>query len=230
MGKIRIISRRSERFADRQEAGQLLGRELSYLKGENPVVLGIPRGGVLVAREMANVLNSDMDVVLARKLRTPGHSELAMGSVAEGGKVFINKLVVHELGITEEQIEDEKERELAEIGRRSNLIRSVWPKVPLSGRVAILTDDGVATGATMQVAAWAVRQESPAGLVIALPVASEEAVDRLFVDADELVCLRQPPDFCAVGQFYEQFTEITDEDVLEILTEERNRKQQRAAI
>ncbi len=230
MAKIRIISRKSERFADRQEAGQLLGRELSYLKVESPVVLGIPRGGVLIARELANTLNADLDVVLARKLRTPGHSELAMGSVAEGGKVFINNLVVRELGISQTQIEYEKERELAEITRRSKLIRNVWPKVPLTGRVVIITDDGVATGATMQVATWSIRQESPAGLVIALPVASEEAVDRLFEDADELVCLREPPDFGAVGQFYEQFTEIDDEDVLEILTEERNRKQRQTAI
>lgn len=227
MAKLRIISHSNERFRDRQEAGRLLGIELNNLRGRKAVVLGIPRGGIIVARELAQALDADLDIVLSHKLRTPGYPELAMGAVAEDGKLFLNEGLVQELGIENVRIEQEKARQLVEIARRAELIRRVLPKVPLKERLVIVTDDGVATGATTQAALWAVRQEHPRRLITALPVGSEEAIRRLAEDADETVCLRMPSFFDAVGQFYMRFDQIEDEDVLEILKEEHERKRKR---
>ncbi|MBI2831101.1 MAG: phosphoribosyltransferase [Chloroflexi bacterium] len=224
MGTLRIISRSGERFDDRREAGQLVSRELLELRGQNAVVLGIPRGGIVIAREMAQALEADLDIVLARKLRSPGHEELAMGSVAEGGQVFLNDMVIQELGVTKDYIEKEKARQMAEIARRAEMIRKVRPKVPLEGRTVVVTDDGVATGATLQAALWAARHEQPKRIIAAMPVGSEDTVRRLAEDADEMLCLRAPPFFVAVGQFYVRFEPVEDEDVLEILKEESLRK------
>jgi predicted phosphoribosyltransferase len=129
-----------------------------------------------------------------------------------------------ELLVTDRYIDQEKRAQMSEIKRRSRLVRQVMPKVPLKGRVVVVTDDGVATGATMQAAVWSIRHEQPQSLIAAVPVASEEAVIRLAEDVDELLCLRMPPDFMAVGQFYRYFTQVTDEEVLEILKRESKRK------
>ncbi|MDP2991172.1 MAG: phosphoribosyltransferase family protein [Kiritimatiellota bacterium] len=223
MTRVRILSRSAQPFRDRQEAGELLAAELAELRGQNPVVLGIPRGGVAVAREIAASLDGDLDIILARKLRTPGQTELAMGSVSEHGEVFLNELVIRQLGIGSAEIEHEKTAQMEEIERRRRLLRSVAPKIPLRNRLVIITDDGVATGATMQVAVWAIKQEEPSRLVAALPVAADEAVHRLAGDVDEIVCLRMPLFFGAVGQFYIQFTQVEDSDVLSILKEARAR-------
>ena len=221
--KMRVISYSREPFLDRSQAGQMLAGELSHLSGKKAVVLGIPRGGIVVARALAEGLGGNLDVVLSRKLGAPGHSELALGALAEDGQVFLNEYVQQELAVPEAYIAQEKERQMEEIKRRSLLIRTVLPKIPLKGRAVIVTDDGVATGATMQVALWAIRREDPRKLVAAIPVASEEAVARLSAEVDELVCLRMPPLFMAVGQFYYQFDQVTDEEVLEILKRERSR-------
>src|SRR3972149_1649709 len=157
MGRLRILSDSSRPFRDRQEAGRLLASELTELREEAPVVLGIPRGGIIVARELARALGGELDIILARKLRAPLHPELALGSVAEDGKVFLNELVVRGLGVSSTYIEEEKARQLAEIRRRSELVRQVRPRVPLESRVVVVTDDGVATGATTRAAVWAVR-------------------------------------------------------------------------
>jgi putative phosphoribosyl transferase len=221
MGKVRIISNSSEPFADREEAGRLLAAELSGYHGKKTVVLGIPRGGVIVAREIARELNSDLDIVLARKLRTPGHEELAMGSVAEDGKLFLNLEVVEDLGVGETFIQQEKLRQITEMKRRTELIRRVRPRIPLKGRIAIVTDDGVATGATTQAALWAVRLEQPEKLIASMPVGPEDTIIRMSKDVDEMICLRSPPLFAAVGQFYQRFYPVEDEDVLEILSERK---------
>jgi len=224
MGKFRIISYESQRFKDRQEAGQLLADELAEYRRRGVVVLGIPRGGIIVARELARQLDADLDIVLSRKLRTPGHWELAMGSVSEDGKLFLNETVVKELGIKQAFIEKEKVVQMAEIARRTELIRGVLPKVPLKDRLVIVTDDGVATGATTQAALWSVRQEHPQKLIAAIPVGPEDTVRRLAEDVDEMLCLRSPPLFVAVGQFYIRFEQVEDEDVLKVLKEEYERK------
>lgn len=221
MGKLRILSRSSKPFDDRQEAGRLLAKELKLYRGQKAVVLGIPRGGIIVAQELARSIQADLDIVLAHKLRTPGYTELAMGSVAEDGSLFLNEEVIRELGIGEAYIEQEKERQLAEIKRRTELIRRVRSKVALGGRTVIVTDDGIATGATTQAALWAVRREHPQKLIVALPVGPEDTVMRLAEDVDEMICLRVPPSFAAVGQFYIKFSPVEDEEVLRILKEER---------
>ena len=224
MVRLRIISHSGEPFRDRQEVGQLLAWELRNLPGRNLVVLGIPRGGIIVAQGLAQTLDAELDIVLAHKLRAPGHPELAMGSVAESGKTFLNDQVVSELRISDHYIEEETAAQLAEIKRRARLVRRVRPRVPLKGKIVIVTDDGVATGATTQAAFWAVRQEKPALLVAAIPVGPEDVVRRLAKDVDEMVCLRTPPLFSAVGQFYLRFEPVDDEDVLKILREEQKRR------
>ncbi len=229
MGTLKILSNREESFRDRQEAGRLLAQELIGLRGKRAVILGIPRGGIVVARELAQVLDADMDIVLSRKLRTPGQPELAMGSVAEDGYIFLNDLVVREIGVSKDAIQGEKELQMAEIARRSEMIRKILPKVPLKGRDVIVTDDGVATGATFQAALWSVRQEEPQKLIAAIPVGPDDTLMKLSEDADELICLRSPPFFAAVGQFYQRFSQVEDEDVLEIMKEEQKRKMSRTA-
>jgi len=219
MSKLRIVSHSSEAFRDRQEAGQLLAWELRYLIGRNLVVLGIPRGGIVVAQGLAQTLDAELDIVLAHKLRTPGHPELAMGSVAEDGKIFLNEEVVTQLGIGKKYISEERARQLAEIKRRAKQIREIRPRVPFKGKTVVVTDDGVATGATTQAALWAVRQERPATLVAAIPVGPEEVVKRLAEDVDEMVCLRTPRFFSAVGQFYVRFDPVDDVDVMRIMRE-----------
>ena len=219
MGKVRIISTSSTRFANREEAGRLLAAELNEYRTQNAVVLGIPRGGIVVAREIARTLDAELDIVLARKLRTLGFEELAIGSVAEDGKLFLNQEVVEEFGVEEAYIQQEKVHQLAGIKRRIELFRLVRPKVPLNGRIVIVTDDGVATGATAQAALWSVRLEQPEKLVVAMPVGPDDTIRRLAEDADEMLCLSAPPLFSAVGQFYEQFNPVEDEDVLRILGE-----------
>ena len=217
MGQLRILSLSSARFRDREEAGKLLAEELIEYRGKKAVVLGIPRGGVAVAYEIAKALDAEMDIVLAHKLGTPGHEELAMGSVSEDGTLFLNQELVREFDIGETYIQQEKARQLTEIKRRTELIRQVRPKVPLAGRIVIVADDGVATGATTQAALWAVRTEHPKKLIAAIPVGPEDTIKKLAEDVDEMLCLRMPPLFAAVGQFYEQFHPVEDEEVLRML-------------
>jgi putative phosphoribosyl transferase len=216
-GKVQIFSYSPEPFTDRLQAGRLLAEVLGSLRGKQVVVLGIPRGGLVVASSLAQGLDADLDIVISRKLGSPFQPELAMGALSESGEVFLNQNIVESLLISESFIEQEKQRQMAEIQRRSQLIRNVRPKIPLRGRIVVVTDDGVATGATIQAAVWALRQEKPQKLIAAIPVASEEAIDRLARDVDELFCLRMPADFMAVGQFYINFNQVTDDEVLEIL-------------
>ena len=224
MGKLRILSHSSEPFEDRREAGRLLAKELRSYRGQKTVVLGIPRGGIVVAQELARALEADLDIVLAHKLGTPGHAELAMGSVAEDGRLFLNEEITRELSVSEAYIQQEKARQIAEIRRRTELFRHIRPRVPLAGKTVIVTDDGVATGATTQAALWAVRLEHPRKLVAALPVGPEDTIMRLAEDVDEMLCLRTPPLFAAVGQFYVRFEPVEDDEVLEILKEEQRIK------
>ncbi len=221
--KLRILSRSSEPFRDREEAGILLARELVEYKGRNAVVLGILRGGIVMADIIAREIDAELDIVLAHKLRTPGHEELAMGSVSEDGKVFLNPRVVQEIGMPESFIEREKEIQLAEIRRRAEVFRPVRSKIPLKDRIVIVTDDGIATGATTQATFWAVRSEKPRMLIAAIPVGPEDNVRKLAQDVDVMICLRTPPMFQAVGQFFMRFNQVEDEDVLRILKESQKR-------
>jgi len=229
MVKPRIISHSGDPFVDRAEAGRLLAAELAERRGQKVVVLGIPRGGIIVAREVARALEGELDVVLAHKLGAPNQAELAVGSVAEDGKLFLNDTVVRDLGVGDEYIEQEKGRQLAQLQRRIAMIRKVRPKVSLKGKTVIVTDDGVATGATTQAALWAVRVEKPAYLIAAMPVGPEDTIERLAGDVDEMICLRTPALFAAVGQFYQRFYPVEDEDMLRVLRDEYRRTQAAAS-
>lgn len=224
MGTLRIISDSSEPFRNRTEAGQLLAEQIERLNGKNTVVLGIPRGGVIVANEIALGLDARMDVVLTHKLGAPSNKELAIGSVSENGFLFVNKPVAAYTGADDRYIEREKAYRLQEISHKVKLYRAVLPKIPLKGKAVIITDDGVATGATVQAALWAVRQENPQMLVLALPVGPPDTIEKLAEDADRTVCLRTPPDFDALSRFYLEFGQVEDEQLLQILEQENKRR------
>ncbi len=225
MGKARIVSYSEEPFSGRIEAGMLLAKELIKLRLKNAVVLGIPRGGVIIAQEIAEILNADLDIVLSRKLGCPGNPEFAIGAVSEDGKLFLNEKLVSELGEDKPYIEQEKARQLALIKQRVRQYRAVLAKLSLKDRCVIVTDDGVATGATMHAALWIARQEHPKTLIAALPVGPADTIQRLVQDADDVICLRAPSFFSAIGQFYLDFSQVEDEEVLEILRKESVRKE-----
>ena len=213
----RILSRSGEPFLNRVEAGRLLARELGGYRDQKTVVIGIPRGGIIIAREIAKMLKADLDIVLAHKLRTPGQGELAMGSISEHGDLFLNQDVIQQAEISNRDIEEEKNIQKAEIERRIKLFRSVKPRVPLKGKIIIVTDDGVATGATTKTAIQAVHAENPKKVVLAVPVGSEETLRELSAGVDEIICLKSPPYLSSVGQVYLHFEEVTDQEVLDIL-------------
>lgn len=227
MGKARIISYSEEPFSGRVEAGQLLAGELKKFRGKNALVLGIPRGGIVIAREISSALEARLDIVLTHKLGAPGNPELAIGAITEDGKVFLNEMLAGRLDVESAYLKQEKERQLVVIKRRVEQYRKVLAKAPLKDSIVIITDDGVATGATMKAALWAARQEHPKALIAALPVGPQDAIQELSEDADEVVCLRCPSFFGAIGQFYLDFSQVEDEEVLEILKQEAQKEQKR---
>jgi predicted phosphoribosyltransferase len=209
----------SRPYADRHEAGKELARHLrQYASREDAIVLALPRGGVPVGAELANALGLPLDVFLVRKLGTPGHRELAMGAIASGGIRVLNEEVVNGLRIREEQIERVAREEELELNRREALYRGDRPAPPLEGRVVILVDDGLATGSSMRAAVQAVRQRGPARVVVAVPVGAGETCEGLRALADEVVCARTPQPFSAVGVWYRDFEQTTDDEVRELLS------------
>jgi predicted phosphoribosyltransferase len=205
-------------FRDRAEAGRILARELSaYVGRPDVVVLGLPRGGVPVAAEVASALGARLDVFVVRKLGVPGHAELAMGAIAPGGTRVLNRSVVDALAISEDVIDAVVVREETELDRRTKRYRGDRPPIELTGSVAIVVDDGLATGATMRVAVTALRAQEPARVVVAVPVGAAETCRELRDQADELVCARTPANFHAVGQWYEDFSPTSDDEVRTLL-------------
>jgi putative phosphoribosyl transferase len=210
------------RFRDRREAGSLLAAQLRHYAGRDDViVLGLPRGGLPVAYEVARELDAPLDVFLVRKLGVPGQEELALGAIASGGTVVLNPRLVEALGLTRDQIAAIVDRERRELERRERAYRGDRPPPHLSGRVVILVDDGLATGSSMWAAVHAVRQENPARVVVAVPVADPDVCHRLDAEADEAVCLFTPQPMRAVGIWYEDFSQTTDEEVRELLERAR---------
>jgi len=205
-------------FRDRAEAGRLLGERLAQEDGRGDVVvLGLPRGGVPVARQVARALGAPLDVFLVRKLGYPGQPELAMGAIASGGIRVLNDELVRELRLTDAVIDHVAEREAAELQRREHAYRGDRPPLDLSGKTVILVDDGLATGATMRAAVEAVRTRGPRQVVVAVPTAPPHAVRELRGQVDDLVWLIAPEPFHAVGLWYEDFREVSDEDVRRLL-------------
>jgi putative phosphoribosyl transferase len=198
----------------------MLGERLSAYAGrDDVVVLALPRGGVPVGYEVARSLGTVLDVFVVRKLGVPGHEELALGAVASGGVRVLNDDVVAALELSEREIEPIAERELAELERRERAYRGDRPPLALQGKVAILVDDGLATGASMRAAALAVRRFEPDAVVVAVPVAAEQTCAELRGDVDEVVCAHTPEPFYAVGLWYEEFEQTSDEEVRELLQE-----------
>ncbi len=203
---------------DRIQAGRALGGALQSYHGRSDVlVLALPRGGVPVACEVAEALGAQVDLMIVRKLGTPGQSELAMGAIASGGIRLLNADIVSSLQIPDRAIEAVTEREKQELERRERAYRGGRPPPAVEGRCVILVDDGVATGATMRAGIAALRQRRPARIVVAVPVAPADTVDLLQREADEVVCLETPEPFMAIGCWYVRFPQLSDEEVHEYL-------------
>lgn len=205
-------------FQDRIEAGQVLASELrTYANQPDVLVLALPRGGVPVAFEVAQALNAPMDVFLVRKLGVPGREELAMGAIASGGVRVLNRSVVEGLHIPDHVIAAVAAQEQQELERRVHSYRGNRPDPEVRGRTVILVDDGLATGATMRAAAAALRAQDPRRLVVAVPVAARETCEEFRDEVDEIVCAITPEPFYAVGVWYRDFSQTTDEEVHELL-------------
>ena len=207
-----------KRFRDRREAGRLLAAQLSaYAKRPDVLVLALPRGGVPVAAEVASALGAPLDVFVVRKLGVPGHEEYALGAIATGGVRVLNEEVVQALRIPDRVIDALAAREQEELARRERVYRGHRPPPDVRGRTVILVDDGLATGATMHAAIRALRQQQPARIVVAVPTASPETCAELKTEVDDIICATTPDPFYAVGLWYEDFSQTTDEEVRELL-------------
>jgi putative phosphoribosyl transferase len=206
-------------FRDRADAGRVLSEALEPYRARNPLVLGIPRGGVVVAAEVARRLGAELDVVVARKLGAPGHAELAIGAVtAEGGR-WLNGGLVSRLGVDASWLDELTHAEMREALARERRFRGERPAPDVKGRVVIVVDDGFATGATVRAAARGLHRKKPAHLVLAAPVGAPDTCRELLGEADEVVCPYQPAGFAAVGQFYERFDQTEDGEVSALLAE-----------
>ncbi|MBZ4016844.1 phosphoribosyltransferase [Streptomyces purpurogeneiscleroticus] len=211
-------------FTDRRDAGRQLAQRLRQqltAEGpgapEGPVVLALPRGGVPVAAEIARELGAPLDVFVARKIGAPGQRELAVGALAGEDPPVFDRRALQFLGLAEEELAADVARERTELHRREDLYRGKRPELVLTGRTVILVDDGLATGMTATAALRNLRRRGPARVVLAVPVASPTTAAALAQEADEVVCLSKPPDFRAVGEWYEDFTQVSDEHVIEAL-------------
>lgn len=208
----------SIRFLDRRDAGRQLAAKLeAYADDPNVLVLGLPRGGVPVAYEVAVALHAPLDVFVVRKLGVPGHRELAMGAMASGGVRVLNQEVIDALRIAPAAVESVAARELVELERQERSYRAKTPFPGITGRTIIIVDDGLATGSTMRAAIAALRQSDPKEIIVAVPVAAGETASRIRDDADRVVVLAAPRDFYAVSVWYEDFSQTTDEEVRDLL-------------
>lgn len=206
------------RFVDRPDAGRRLAEALSGYADADAAILGIPRGGVVVGAEVARALHAPLGVVLPRKVRAPWNPELGLGAVAPGVRVLDERLI-RRLRVSDAYMEEEIETQLAEIRRRERTYRGERPPVSLEGRVAVVADDGIATGGTAVAALRWTRAQAPSRVVLAVPVAPRAAVSRLAEEADELVVLDTPEPFLAVGEWYEHFDQTGDDEVVALLAD-----------
>jgi len=204
-------------FNDRQEAGQRLAEKLGFLEGKDVIVLAVPRGGVVVAAEVARALGAPLDVYIARKIGAPYNEELAIGAVAPDGSTVLDQGLVSSLGVSSQYIEKETARQKAEIERRLKKYRGEAPPPRLAGRHVVLVDDGVATGATTLAALRALRQQKPQKLILAVPVGPPDSIQMLSAAADQVVCLATPEPFWAVGRFFVDWSQTSDEEVIALL-------------
>ena len=214
-------------FADRAEAGRSLAWQLGkYAHRQDLVVLAVARGAVPVAFEVAEVLRASLDVFLLRKLGVPGHEEFAFGAIASGGVRVLDRRILRTLKITSSQVAAITEQAKQELNRREVVYRNGEPPLSVAGKIAILVDDGIATGASLLAGIRFLRRLRPAKIVLAVPVAPERVVEWLADEVDEMVCVATPEPFGAVGRFYDNFSQVDDEEVIELLA--RNRKTESA--
>jgi predicted phosphoribosyltransferase len=205
------------RFKSREDAAKKLARELLKYWNKNSVVLAIPRGGVVIGYEVAKILNAHLDLIIPRKIGAPNNPELAIGAVTEDGNALLNQQLIDELGISKEFIESEKKRQIQEIKRRIIVYRGDTAASKLEGKTVILVDDGIATGSTMKAAINSIQKKKPLSIVVASPVGPPDTVEELKKEVDELICLIVYEPFFALGQFYDNFNQVTDEEVIALL-------------
>ena len=210
----------TDRFSDRSEAGRALAARLSGMKLADPVVFALPRGGVPVAAEIARALNAPLDLLLVRKIGVPWQPELALAAVVDGDdpQLVIDEQVQDRSGVSRSYIDSEAKEQLREIERRRAVYLQGRPPIAVENRTAIVVDDGIATGTTVRAALKALRRRKPARLVLAVPVAPPETIEALAADVDEVICLEQPSPFYAIGLYYVDFHQVSDEEVMAALT------------
>ncbi len=213
-------------FDDRFDAGRKLASRMGFLRGQDVVVLGLPRGGVPVAFEVALALQAPLDVLLVRKLGVPYHPELAFGAIAEGGVRVISDTVVREARLSDREMAAVETKERAELQRRSERFRGEYQRIPLRGRIAVIVDDGIATGATAQAACRVARAEGASRVVLAVPIGATETAQQFAPYADEVVCLQTPAPYFAVGQGYRNFAQTSDDEVVALLNRARLRDEE----
>ena len=214
-------------FRDREDAGRRLAERLAGYRGESPIVFALPRGGVPVGYEIAHALEAPLDIFIARKLGAPGREEFGIGAVAQGGVRVLNERAVEALEIPEEYIERVAKQETEEIERRLLILRGDRPEPEVEGRTAILVDDGLATGVTARAAVEALRQRNPGRLVLAVPVCAARSVKLLRSEVDEMVCLEAPSNLMAISLWYQDFYQVGDEQVVELLERARRERKER---
>ena len=206
-------------FLDRRSAGALLGIEVAKLALDDPVVLGLPRGGVPVAAMVAAAIRAPLDVIVVRKLGVPGQRELAMGAIGENGVVIVNSEIVHATRVNDKEFAETERRERATLEETLSSLRPARPEGSLDHRSAVIVDDGIATGATVRAAIGVVRAQGVQHVTVATPVAPVDVVDVLATEADDVVCLAQPDPFGSVGRWYDSFEAVSDREVLDLLVE-----------
>ncbi len=209
-------------FKDRQDAGRQLARQLMTYRDEHPIILAIPRGGVVTGSEVARALGAPLDVIVVRKLGAPWQPELGIGAIAPGGVQVLDRPTIEYLGISEGELEQVRQAQQMELQRRLHLYRGGRPLPQVRDRTVILVDDGLATGVTTRAAIQALRQQRPKRLILAVPVAAPETADRIRPEVDELVCLFMPSELRAIGLWYENFEQVSDEQVMALLDRARN--------
>ena len=220
-------------FADRHEAGRRLGAALAHLKGSDALVLALPRGGVPVGLEVAKAIDAELDVLIVRKIGSPWQEELGIGAIVDGEhpQIIVNDEIAQMVGADKGYIDRESKRQLAEVERRKRAYRGDRPNPVVKDRTVVVVDDGIATGGTMKVALRAMRQRSPARLIMAVPLAPSDSLAELASECDEVVCLAQPTPFFAIGGHYADFRQTTDDEVVRLLTEAKaQRERQRLSL
>ena len=206
-------------FLNRVDAGKKLAGKLLQFRGKDAVVLGIPRGGVVVANEVAKALGAPLDMVVTRKIEAPGEPEYALGAVTQDGEVIIDRQAAESLGATAAYLDDQVRRKRTEVKERLERLRGDAPYPPLEGRVVIIVDDGIATGSSVEAAVMSVKKRHPKEVVVAVPVAPSDAVETLSEDGTKVVALETPGSFLAIGEFYRDFAQVEDLEVKRILDE-----------